>query len=171
MKSELEKFYAAIESIDKAMMTTRRQDGHLRSRAMANQKKAAGADLWFVCREGTAKLTDLKYDQHINLTYYRNSNREWVSVSGTAEISKDRNKIRELYAPDWKMWFGDEGDARHGTADDPRIVLIGVTIHGAEFLEIDKPRPVLLFELVKGWMTGTEPELGEMHELVEPRRP
>ena len=40
-----------------------------------------------MCREGTAKLTDLKYDQHINLTYYRNSNREWVSVSGTAEIS------------------------------------------------------------------------------------
>ncbi|HTH26450.1 MAG TPA: pyridoxamine 5'-phosphate oxidase family protein [Vicinamibacterales bacterium] len=171
MKSELEKFYAAIESIETAMMTTRRQDGHLRSRAMANQKKAAGADLWFVCREGTAKLTDLKHDQHINLTYYRNSNREWISVSGTAEVSRDRARIQELYAPDWKMWFGDDGDARHGTPDDPRIVLIGVTIHGAEFLEIDKPRPVLLFELVKGWMTGTEPELGEMHELVEPRRP
>ena len=171
MKSELEKFYAAIESIDTAMMTTRRQDGHMRSRAMANQKKAAGADLWFVCREGTAKLTDLKYDQHINLTYYRNSNREWISVSGTAEVSRDRDKIRELYAPDWKVWFDDEGDARHGTPDDPRMVLIGVTIHSAEFLEVNKPRPVILYELVKGLVTGNEPELGEMHELVEPRRP
>ena len=165
MKSELEKFYAAIESIDTAMMTTRRQDGHLRSRAMANQKKAAGADLWFVCREGTAKLTDLRHDPHVNLTYYRNSNREWVSVSGTAEITQDRAKIRELYAPDWRMWFGDEGDARHGTPDDPRIVLIGVTIHGAEFLEVDKSRPVILYELVKGWLTGTEPKLGEMHAI------
>ena len=171
MKSELEKFYAAIESIDTAMMTTRRQDGHMRSRAMANQKKAAGADLWFVCREGTAKLTDLKYDQHINLTYYRNSNREWISVSGTAEVSRDRDKIRELYAPDWRAWFDDEGDARHGTPDDPRMVLIGVTIHSAEFLEVNKPRPVILYELVKGLVTGNEPELGEMHELVEPRRP
>src|SRR5689334_5487172 len=105
MKTELEKLYAAIESIQTAMMTTRRADGHLRSRAMANQKKAGGADLWFVCREGTAKLTDLKYDQHVNLTYYRDSNREWVSVSGTAVISRDRDKIRELYAPDWKVWF------------------------------------------------------------------
>ena len=171
MKSELEKFYAAIESIDTAMMTTRRQDGHMRSRAMANQKKAGGADLWFVCREGTAKLTDLKYDQHINLTYYRNSNREWISVSGTAEVSRDRDKIRELYAPDWKAWFDDEGDARHGTPDDPRMVLIGVTIHSAEFLEVNKPRPVILYELVKGLVTGNEPQLGEMHELVEPRRP
>lgn len=171
MKSELEKLYAAIESIETAMMTTRRADGHLRSRAMANQKQAAGADLWFVCREGTAKLADLSADNHINLTYYRDRNREWVSVSGTAAISRDRDKIRELYEPDWKAWFGEEGDPRHGTPDDPRMVLIGVTVHGAEFLEVDKPRPVILFELVKGWLTGNEPELGEMHELVEPRRP
>jgi hypothetical protein len=44
-------------------------------------------------------------------------------------------------------------------------------VHAAEFLEINKPTPVLLFELVKGWVTGTEPELGEMHHLKEPRRP
>ncbi|HUQ86806.1 MAG TPA: pyridoxamine 5'-phosphate oxidase family protein [Vicinamibacterales bacterium] len=170
MKSELEKFYAAIESIETAMMTTRRTDGHLRSRAMANQKQAAGADLWFVCREDTAKLADLEHDEHVNLTYYNNSSREWISVSGTAVISRDRAKIHELYAPDWKMWFGQEGDPRHGTPEDPRMVLIGVTVHGAEFLEVNKSRPVILFELVKGWLTGSEPELGEMHELVEPRR-
>lgn len=25
-------------------------------------------------------------------------------------------------------------------------------------------------ELVKGWVTGTQPGLGDMHQLVEPRR-
>ena len=55
-------------------------------------------------------------------------------------------------------------------ADDPRMVLIGVTVHAAEFLEVDKPRPVVLYELVKGWITGDEPDLGEMHQLKEPRR-
>ena len=168
MKSELEKFYAEIESIDTAMMVTRRPDGHLRARAMANQKRADGADLWFVCRDGSAKLADLAQDPHLNLSYYRGSNREWVSVSGTAAISRDRATIQELYAPDWKMWFGDEGDPRHGTPDDPRIVLIGVTVHAAEFLEVNKSKPALLFELVKGWVTGSEPELGEMHELKAP---
>ena len=49
-------------------------------------------------------------------------------------------------------------------------MLIGVTVHAAEFLEVNKPSPVLLFELVKGWVTGTEPQLGESHQLVEPRR-
>ena len=170
MKSELQKFYALIEDIDTAMMTTRRADGHLRSRAMANQKPAGGADLWFVTAAGSAKLSDLAGDPHVNLSYYRSSNREWVSVSGIAAISHDGQKVRELYEPDWKLWFGEEGDPRHGTPDDPRMVLIGVTVHAAEFLEVNKPRPVLLYEFVKGWLTGTEPELGEMHTLKEPGR-
>lgn len=170
MKSELERLYGLIEDLDTAMMTTRRRDGHLRSRAMANQKPAAGADLWFVTAEGSAKLDDLAHDPHVNLSYYRDANREWVSVSGVAAISRDREKIRELYAPDWKMWFPDEGGSRNGSPEDPRLVLVGVTVHAAEFLEITKPRPVLLFELAKGWLTGTEPELGEMHELTQPHR-
>ena len=171
MSSALERFYALADDIEVAMMTTRRADGHLRSRAMANQKRAAGADLWFVTSEGSSKLREIALDPHLNLSYFRDSNMEWISVSGTAVISRDRAKIRELYAEDWKIWFADEGDPRHGTAEDPRMVLIGVTVHAAEFLEVNKPKPVILYELAKGWITGTEPELGEMHTLNEPRRP
>ena len=171
MSTELEKFYSAIESIDTAMMVTRRADGHLRARAMANQKRAGGADLWFVTMDGSAKLADLEHDPHINLSYFRETNKEWVSVSGIATISRDRDKIRELYQPDWKIWFAEAGDPLHGTSNDPRMVLIGVTVHAAEFLEVNKPRPVLLYEIVKGWVTGTEPEFGEMHHVNVPRRP
>jgi general stress protein 26 len=165
MATELDKFYEMVDEIEVAMMTTRRPDGHLESRAMATQKRAAGADLWFVSREGTAKLRDLASDPHVNLAYYKDRTREWISVSGIATITRDRAKIHELYAPDWKIWFSEDGDPRHGTADDPRIVLIGVEIHAAVFLEVDKPQPVVLYEVVKGWLTGSEPELGKMHHL------
>jgi general stress protein 26 len=168
MASELDKFYEMVNDINIAMMTTRRPDGHLESRAMASQKQAAGADLWFVSCEGTAKLRDLAADPHINLSYYKDRTREWISVSGTAKMTRDREKIRELYALDWKLWFNDGGDPRHGTPDDPRIVLIGVDIHAAVFLEVDKPQPVVLFEMVKGWVTGTEPEVGKMHRIANP---
>ncbi|HEU4464823.1 MAG TPA: pyridoxamine 5'-phosphate oxidase family protein [Gemmatimonadota bacterium] len=165
MESKLEKLYDQIEDVEVAMMTTRRPDGHLESRAMATQKRAAGADLWFVTKEDTAKLRDIGGDPHVNLAYYKDRTREWVSVSGIATPTRDRAKIHELYAPDWKMWFGEEGDPRHGTKDDPRMVLIGVDVHAAVFLEMDKPQPVVLFELAKGWLTGTEPDLGEMHRI------
>jgi general stress protein 26 len=171
MSDTLHKLYETIDDIEIAMMTTRRPDGHLRSRAMATQKAAAGADLWFVACDGTSKLDEIAHDPHVNLAYYRDGNREWVSVSGLATISRDRAKIHELYASDWKAWFPDEGDPRHGTPDDPRMVLIGVQVHAAEFLDITKPKPVLLFEFVKGWLTGSDPDFGEMHSLQSPHRP
>lgn len=165
MKQELEKLYHHIDDIEIAMMTTRRPDGHLHSRAMATQKRAAGADLWFVTLEDTQKVRDLAADPHVNLSYYKDRTREWISVSGLASITRDRQKIHELYAPDWKAWFPKGDDPRHGTKDDPRMVLVGVDVHAAAFLEVNKPQPVVLFELVKGWVTGSTPELGEMHHV------
>ena len=165
MKHDLAKLYDHIDDIEIAMMTTRRADGHLQSRAMATQKPAAGADLWFVTLEGSPKLQDLAADPHVNLSYYKDRTREWVSVSGLATMTRDRATIGELYAPDWAAWFPKEADPRHGTPDDPRMVLIGVDVHAAVFLEVNKPQPVVLFELVKGWLTGSTPELGEMHHV------
>jgi general stress protein 26 len=170
MNTELKKFYDQIEEIKVAMMTTRRPDGHLESRPMANQKRAEGADLWFVAADGSGKLRDITHDPHVNLAYFNAGSYEWVSASGIARISRDRGKIHELYEPDWKAWFGSEGDERHGTADDPRIVLIGVDVHAAVFLEVNKPKPVVLFEVVKGWLTGERAEPGETHVLQEPHR-
>jgi general stress protein 26 len=69
MNSELKTLYEHVDDIEIAMLTTRRRDGHLRSRAMAAQKRAEGADLWFVTYEGSAKLDDLQFDPHVNLTY------------------------------------------------------------------------------------------------------
>ena len=165
MKDELKKFYEMVNDIEIAMMTTRRPDGHLESRAMATQKPASGADLWFVTLDHSPKIRSLEADPHVNLSYYKDRTREWISVTGTAVISRDRTKIHELYAPDWKIWFTEEGDPRHGTPDDPRMALIGVNIHAATFLEVNKPQPVVLFEMVKGWLTGETPDLGEMHRV------
>ena len=170
MSGDLKKLYEHIDDIEIAMMTTRRADGHLQSRAMATQKRAAGADLWFVTLEGSPKLADLAGDSHVNLSYYKDRTREWVSVSGLAVVTQDRAKIHELWAPDWQMWFPKGDDPRHGTKDDPRMVLIGVTVHAAMFLEVNKPQPIVLFELLKGWATGTAPELGEMHQIGDASR-
>jgi hypothetical protein len=49
-------------------------------------------------------------------------------------------------------------------------VLIGVDLHAAVFLEVNKSKPVILFELAKGWLTGERVEPGETHSLREPHR-
>jgi hypothetical protein len=45
------------------------------------------------------------------------------------------------------------------------MVLIGVDVHLAVFLEVNKPQPVVLFEVLKGMLTGSTPELGETHTV------
>ena len=167
MKKKLKDFYAMIEDIDTAMFTTRRRDGRLVSRPMANQVAAAGADLWFVTSAGAPKLAEIERFPQVNLSYYKDRTREWVSVSGIAKVSTNRRKIRELYRPDWRAWFGDEGGEADGTADDPRIVLIGVNIESAMFMEVNKPQPVVLFELVKGMVTGKPAQIGRTQRVTK----
>ena len=73
MTTELDTFYEMVEDIGVAMMTTRSAPLAFQSRAMANQKRAAGADLWFVTAEGTGKLRGLEADPHINLVVRQGS--------------------------------------------------------------------------------------------------
>ncbi|HEX7153337.1 MAG TPA: pyridoxamine 5'-phosphate oxidase family protein [Thermoanaerobaculia bacterium] len=163
--TKLDKLYDLIEDIEVAMFTTRRSDGHLVSRPMATQRRASGADLWFVTDRASGKLEEIGDNPQVNLAYYKDRTREWVSVSGRARIVDDRDKIGELYAPDWRAWFGDEGGEKDGTPEDPRIVLIAVDIDLAMFLQINKPQPVVLFEVVKGMVTGKPPDVGQVESL------
>jgi general stress protein 26 len=163
---KLADLYELIEGIEIAMFTTRRADGHLVSRPIATQTQAQGADLWFVTDIDTHKLDELALDSHVNLSYYRDRTREWVSVSGTASVSRDRRAIRELWRPDWKAWFGDEGGGRDGGPDDPRIALILVDVHSVTYLKVNKPKPLVLFEVAKGMVTGTPPKIGEERHVT-----
>lgn len=162
----VQKLYELIDEIETAMFTTRRADGMLVSRPMATQKRSSGADLWFVTMRDSEKLVEIGEEPHVNLAYYKDRTREWVSVSGRARIVDDRAKVRELYQPDWRAWFGDEGGEKDGTPDDPRMVLIAVDVDAAMYLEVNKPQPVVLFEVVKGMLTGKKPDVGEVKTVL-----
>jgi general stress protein 26 len=176
-EKKLDELYELIDGIEIAMMTTRRPDGHLVSRPMATQGREAVADLWYVTDITTHKLDELERDPHVNLAFYNGRTREWVSVSGTATISQDRETIRRLYKPDWKAWFKEENqhndgggatrsDPRAGTPDDPRIALVLVEANSVTYLKVDKPRPVVLFEVLKAMVTHSKPNVGEVRELA-----
>jgi general stress protein 26 len=142
----LDDLYALIDGIEVAMMTTRRPDGQLVSRAMRTQRRAEGADLWFVTNIESHKLDELAADPHVNVAYCRSGTGEWVSVSGTAQGSQDRDQIRELYREEWKAWIPPESGARDGGPEDPRIALIFVEAHSVMYAKRGQPSPVALFD-------------------------
>jgi len=45
------------------------------------------------------------------------------------------------------------------------LALILVDVHSVSYMKVDKPKPRVLFELVKGMVTGTPPNIGKEREL------
>lgn len=166
-EKKLDDLYDLIDGIEVAMFTTRREDGHLVSRPMQTQERTVGLDLWFMTNIDTHKLDDLMSDPHVNLAYYKDRSREWVSVSGLATVSTDRELVRELYKPDWKAWLGDEGGDRDGSANDPRIALILVDAESVTYMKVTKPKPVVLFEVARAMVTGSPPKVGSVRTVTE----
>jgi general stress protein 26 len=162
MSKKVEELKKLIEGIETAMLTTRRADGHLVSRPMAVQNGLENGELCFVTDVETHKMDELRLDPHVNCSFYRDRTREWVSVSGVARVSRDRARIRKLHDPSWRAWFGDEGGDRDGGPDDPRIALILVEPLSVTFMKQNKPRPVVLFEVVKGMVTGKATDVGDI---------
>ena len=164
-EKKLDDLYDLIDGMEVCMMTTRRADGHLVTRPMQVQERTSGTDLWFVTDIETHKLDELLGDPHVNLAFYNQKSREWVSVSGTAVVTQDRKLIEGLYKPDWKAWFGKVDEVRDGGPSDPRLALIMVEAHSVSYLKVNKPRPIVLFEVVKGMLTGSTPNIGEERQL------
>jgi general stress protein 26 len=163
---KIDELYDLITGIETAMFTTRRPTGQLVSRPMATQDRIEGADLWFVTNAETHKLDDLTLDPHVNCSYYNNRTHEWVSVAGLARVTKNKARIRQLYKEGWKAWFGDEGGDRDGGPNDPRIALILVEAELATYMKVNKSRPVILFEVLKGIVTRRGLTVGDVKEVT-----
>ncbi len=61
----------------------------------------------------------------INLSFANASDQKYVSVTGTAVVSNDRAKIKELFSTPAKAWWS--------SADDPDIRILKITPDDAEF--------------------------------------
>ena len=164
MKAELEKLYEHIDDIEIAMMTTRRPMDTC-SPARWPRRSAWTAPISGSSRRRVApEAAGSAADPHVNLSYYKDRSREWVSVSGlatsrgTARRSTNCTPRLEGVVPE-----GRRPAARHRGRPADGADRRGV--HAAVFLEVDKPQPVVLFELVKGLSPARTPDIGEMHHI------
>jgi general stress protein 26 len=122
----MEKLRELIKGIKVAMFTTADEDGTLRSRPMVTQETDFDGDLWFFTIAPSAKVDEIQEHRQVNISYMARD--VYVSVSGSAQLSRDRKKIDELWNPTYKAWFP-KGK------DDPELALIRVKVAQAEYWE------------------------------------
>ncbi|KAG9303055.1 hypothetical protein G9A89_022144 [Geosiphon pyriformis] len=163
---KLDDLYKLIDGINVCMLTTRRSDGSLVSRAMQTRTRSPASDIWFIANNQSHKFEEILTDPNVNVAYLRQSTGEWVSVSGMARVDNDREMIKKLYAADIKAWIGDLGDGIHdGSASDPRISLIFVEAQSVSYSKKDRPTIVQWFNIVKGMVTGEPPKVTADRQL------
>jgi general stress protein 26 len=146
-QEDLAKLEELIEDIDFCMLTTVDAEGALRSRPMSTQRVEKDGGLWFFTSAETVKVDELAADSRVNLSYADKKKARYVSVSGTAEVFRDRAKIKELWNPVLKAWFP-KGP------DDPALVLLKVTIDDAEYWDDASSSMVRFFKLARAAATG-----------------
>ena len=166
-QDKLEEFQKMVDHFDLAMLITEAKDGAIVSRMMATQKRRPNVDMWFVTTSDDEKVEEIMAMPEVNVSYVDNGSRDWVSVSGTASINRDRATIRELYKPDWKAWFPDKGGDRNGGPDDPRIALIDVDAHRVTYFRSTDSKPVALFKILRAMATGKAPDFGESKVITK----
>lgn len=142
-----------IKDIRICMLVTSDQDGVLRSRPMATQKfdnsHVFDGKLYFFTKEHSPKSESIEQDQDVNLAYANPDSNTYVSVTGSARISKDKAKMKELYTPAIKAWFP-EG------LEDPEIALIEVDVESAQYWDSPNGKLVQLVGFAKAILTGKE---------------
>ena len=154
----LKKLIEKIKDIKTAMFVTADQDGTLRSRPMRQQTIDDDGTIWFFTRQPSGKTEEIKQDAHVNLSYAEPADQKFVSVSGTASLSKDRAKIDELWDPSVKAWFP-EGK------EDPELTVLKVTPTKGEYWDSSSNVMVHLFGLAKALATGKSYEPGDNQKI------
>ena len=162
---EREQLAALLKKARIALITTVSADNQLVSRPMAVQERDFDGDLWFFTEDPSHKTDEVRANPEVNVAYFKDGTKEWVSVSGRARLTQDRKRVHELYKPDWKAWLEDQGGERNGGPDDPRIALIVVEPQTVTYMKSNQPRVVAMFKVMHAIATGEPPKVGSLRHV------
>ncbi|WP_207461641.1 pyridoxamine 5'-phosphate oxidase family protein [Azospirillum sp. SYSU D00513] len=153
---ELRKVWELMKSCEFAMLTTVHEDGTLHSRPMATlRSQDFEGTLWFFTKLHSAKVAEVNKRHEVNLSYAHPSKQNYVSLSGTGEILRDKQKAQALWSEPLRTWFPDG-------LDDPELALLKVEVKIAQYW--DSPSSVLVhaYGYVKAAVTGEPPKAGDV---------
>lgn len=156
---DIEKLRDLIADLKVAMLTTVDHDGTLRSRPLQTLEMDADNALWFFISATSPKVAEVAgADWQVNLSYANPEKQDYVSLSGTASIVRDRAKMQALWT-DWaKPWFPDG-------LEDPDLALLCVRPQKAEYWDGPGSSVGQLYGLTKAIATGDKEALGENAKL------
>jgi general stress protein 26 len=124
----------------------------IRSRPMAAHPEPEEGVIYFLTDADSAKDEEVEARPQVNLAFADAGSHSYVSVSGRAVVSNDREKIRELFSIPAKAWWD--------SPEDPSIRVLKVTPSDAQYW--DSPGRVrALIRMAAAAVSSTRPDMGD----------
>lgn len=147
-----------IKGVRMAMLTTTEPDGTLRSRPMATQEREFDGDLWFFTEASAPKVNEVQQHRQVNLSYAKPEDNLFVSISGTAQLVRDSQKVKAMWQPFYKVWFP-KGE------NDPDLAFLKIHVDSAEYWDAPSGKMGALYSAAKSLATGGKDSGGENKKL------
>jgi general stress protein 26 len=153
---DTDRVWELMKKIGFAMLVTR--DGEkLRARPMSAYLERESNAIYFLTDARRHKDEEIARNPNINLSFANASDQKYVSITGTAEVSNDRARIKQLFSTPAKAWWD--------SAEDPNIRVLKITPDDAEFW--DSPGSVISYvKMAAAAVTGTRPDLGDNRKVA-----
>ena len=153
---DIDRTWELMKKIGFAMMVTHEGE-KLRARPMAAHLDRDANTIFFLTDARRHKDDEIAANPHINLSFADAGDMKFVSVSGTAVVSNDRAKIKELFNTPAKAWWD--------SAEDPNIRVLKFTSEEAEYW--DSPGTVISYvKMAAAAVTNTRPDLGTNRKVA-----
>lgn len=153
---DVDRAWKLMDKIGFAMLVTR--DGaKLRARPMSAFVERNDNAIYMLTDARRHKDEEIAAHPEVNLSFADSSGQKYVSVTGTAVVSNDRDRIKQLFSIPAKAWWD--------SADDPNIRVLKVTPDDAEFW--DSPGTVVSYvKMAAAAVTGSRPDIGTNRKVA-----
>lgn len=153
---DADRAWELMKKIGFAMLVTRDGD-KLRARPMSAFVERADNAIYFLTDARRHKDEEIARNPSINLSFADAGSQKYVSIIGSAAVSNDRAKIKELFSTPAKAWWD--------SAEDPNIRVLKITPEDAEFW--DSPGSIISYvKMAAAAVSGTRPDLGDNRKVA-----
>lgn len=158
-----QKIWNYVKDIKVGMLTT--LDGEvLRSRPMHIVQDEYDGTLWFFTSASADKVTEVQQERAVAITFSDVKNDVFVSLSGTAKVSKDQKLIDKYWNAFVGAWFPEGKDSSDAA-------LLEVKIHAGEHWDSTDSAVTQLFKVAAANITDKKPNMGENEKFSSATTP
>ena len=117
------------------------------TRPMSVQEVDDGGNLWFLSASDSHKNRGIAAQPDVRLFFQGSEHSGFLALTGTATITRDKAKIKELWKPILKTWFT-------GGVDDRRITAIRVRPSGGYYWDNKHGNAIAGIKMMIGAVIG-----------------